>query len=182
MGKRSRDKGKRGEREACDLLRPLFPDVRRKAMQSRGGSEGADLENTPGWHVEVGVGRVNPREKYEQAVNDLSAEVVRANGRGDHKRPVALTRKDRGEWLVTMSAARWMDLVRKARAWEEVKWVETKPGTWHRYGNADTRALAAPPSQPAERVEARGEGESAHATEAARPRGTLVDVPRDKEA
>ena len=108
MGLKSRNKGKRGEREACELLRPLFPDVRRRAMQARGGGEGADLDNTPGCHVEVGIGNVNPRAKWEQAIADEHA----ARSRGDFaKEPIALTRRDNGTWLVTMSAEAWMRLV-----------------------------------------------------------------------
>ena len=122
MGKASRDKGKRGEREACEVLRSLFPNVRRRAMQSRGGSEGADLENTPGWHVEVGVGRVNPREKWEQAERDACWEVAdgyACPSPSAHDRPIALTRKDRGEWLVTMSVEDWCELVRDAKQGRE---------------------------------------------------------------
>lgn len=101
MGRKSRQKGKRGEREACDLLRERFPNVRRSAMQARGGLEQPDLLCTPGWWVEVGVGRVNPRTKWEQAERDRAAaidsyeELTMA--------PLALTKSDRGEWLVTVS-------------------------------------------------------------------------------
>ena len=126
MGKASRDKGKRGEREACDVLRSLFPNVRRRAMQSRGGSEGADLDNTPGFHVEVGVGRVNPREKWEQADRDAFAGLpdevdldARCISSFPREVPIALTRKDRGEWLVTMSAQDWCELVSAAKQGQE---------------------------------------------------------------
>lgn len=112
MGRKSKQKGKRGEREACDVLRPLFPDVRRKAMQARGGHEGADLENTPGYHVEVGVGAVNPATKWEQAHRDALAE----HGTLGEVTPIALTRRDRGEWLVTMSAETWMQTIRHLNA------------------------------------------------------------------
>ncbi len=105
MGLKSRNKGKRGELEACNVLRALFPDVRRKAMQSRGGSEGADLENTDHYHVEVGIGGVNPRRKFEQACADAELTAT----------PLALTRSDRGVWLVTISAYDFADLELCAR-------------------------------------------------------------------
>jgi len=104
VGKKSRDKGARGERQAADLLRPLFPNVRRRAMQARGGRvEGADLENTGGWHVEVGVGRVNPRTKWEQARHD---------SQGGEATPIALTKADLEPWLVTMPAETWLAMLR----------------------------------------------------------------------
>jgi hypothetical protein len=107
-----REKGKRGEREAAEILRRIFPKVRRRAMQSRGGHEGADLDNTPGLHVEVGFGNVNPRAKWEQAERDAfdamretETDVI----------AVAMTKRNRGEWLVTLSADAFMRLVELAR-------------------------------------------------------------------
>lgn len=116
VGAKSRNKGKRGEREACEVMRPIWPNVRRRAMQARGGSEGADLDNTPGYHVEVGCGNVNPRAKWEQAQQDLGAiyEAGWPNPDVMGATPIALTRKDRGEWLVTMSAEHFRELAEKA--------------------------------------------------------------------
>lgn len=123
VGRGSRRKGQRGEREACDVLRAIFPEVRRRAMQARGGSEGADLENTPGWHVEVGVGNVNPRAKWEQAKHDAQDDGS-LTVTYPLPTPIALTRKDRGEWLVTMRASDWVNLVRDAlRSDNEAEWV-----------------------------------------------------------
>ena len=120
MAKKSRDKGKRGEREACEALRDLFPNVQRTAMQGRGGHEGADLKNTPGFHIEVGVGRVNPREKWEQANadafpghEDVDVDARRIETWHRHV-PIALTKRDRGEWLVTMSLEDWKEIVKRS--------------------------------------------------------------------
>ena len=128
MGKRSRNKGKRGEREACDVMRPLFPDVRRRAMQSRGGSEGADLDGTPGWHVEVGVGaRVSPLEKLRQAVEDCGPDYwqgIWANP-PTNTVPIALCKRDREGWTVTMRAEDWIALVEQTRRTRPVTIVET---------------------------------------------------------
>lgn len=115
MGKSQRDKGKRIELAACEVLRPLWPDVRRRAMQSRGGNEGADLDGTPGYHVEVGGGKtVSAAAKWEQANEDMRAfeESVPPEFRKDTV-PIALTKRDRGPWLVTMSAEAFVELVRK---------------------------------------------------------------------
>lgn len=111
MGAMQRRKGARGELEACEMLRRIFPEVRRRAMQSRGGHEGADLDNTPGLHIEVGIGGVNPRAKWEQAWADSG---------GDDTWPgapmaVALTRRDHGQWLITIAAEDFMTIVELAR-------------------------------------------------------------------
>lgn len=125
MGRKSRMKGKRGEREAAEALRDLFPDVRRTAMQARGGGEQPDLANTPGWWIEVGVGNVNPRAKWEQAAKDTfqGCEEVDEDARRvsvwERQVPIAITKRDRGEWLVTMSLSDWKRLVRDAAAHRE---------------------------------------------------------------
>lgn len=107
MGLKSRRKGVRGELEACEVLRPLFPNVRRKAFQARGGNEGADLENTPGYHVEVGIGNVNPATKAEQAFRDCNDIELT---------PIALTRRDRSRWFVTMSVEEFIKLAQPLTA------------------------------------------------------------------
>lgn len=130
MGLKSRNKGKRGELEACEVLRPLFPNVRRKAMQSRGGSEGADLENTPGLHVEVGIGNVNPRAKWEQAVADAGEVVIPLMHGFDAQIPIALTRRDHGTWLVTMSADAFIGFAAHAfESWRADKILDPAPAT-----------------------------------------------------
>lgn len=115
MAKKSRDKGKRGEREACEVLRPIFPDVKRTAMQSRGGGEQPDLANTPGWWVEVGIGQANPATKWEQASADSRHDplcyAVGHTAECPLHDPIALTRRDRGAWLVTMSLADFRRLI-----------------------------------------------------------------------
>ena len=116
MAKKSRQKGVRGELEAAKLLKPVFPGVRRRGFQARGGHEGADLDGTPGWHVEVGVGAVNPATKWEQACSDQQQacvdSIVKTGEACADDTPIALTRRDHGEWLVTISAAAWMALLR----------------------------------------------------------------------
>lgn len=124
IGRGSRRKGASAEREAAEVLRPIFPDVRRKAMQARGGAEGADLENVYPYWVEVGVGKaVSAIAKWEQAARDLAADVsgYLTDGEKPERVPIALTKRDRSEWLVTMSAEAWCDLVRKARLADSLK-------------------------------------------------------------
>ena len=57
MGKMSRDKGKRGEREVAAILRAHGFDAKR-GQQHRGGKDSPDVVGLPGVHIEV---------KYTQA-------------------------------------------------------------------------------------------------------------------
>lgn len=105
-GKRSRDKGKRGEREAAELLRDIFPEARRGLSQSRGG--GAEEPDIVGlgrpWHIEVGVGAtVSPVAKMLQAIRDAK----------EGSMPVVLSRRDRCQWMVTLRWSDFADLVRR---------------------------------------------------------------------
>ena len=52
MGKPSRDKGKRGEREVASLLRSYGYDAHR-GQQFHGGKESPDVVGLPGIHIEV---------------------------------------------------------------------------------------------------------------------------------
>lgn len=95
MGAHSRRKGAAGEREAAELVSRLWPGAKRGLAQSRTAkAEGADVDapGCPYW-IEVKRGaRINVTAAYEQAKRD-----------SDGRQPLALTRSDRGEWLVTMS-------------------------------------------------------------------------------
>lgn len=97
MGKSQKEKGKRGEREAADLLRASFPrhaDRIRRGAQSRfGGKDEPDIVGLP-FHVEVSAGKApSPHGKMMQAIADTE---------GRDTPIVVLTKRDREEWLVTM--------------------------------------------------------------------------------
>ena len=97
MGKASRDKGARGEREAAAVLRRLglFPNAQRAYHQSRDGGDAADLEGTGALWVEVKRGkRPNIPKAWSQAAEESA---------GADQVPVAMTRQDRGRWLVTVA-------------------------------------------------------------------------------
>lgn len=101
MGKASRDKGKRGEREVAQRLRALFPDARRGIQSRGGGAEAADVV-VPFVHVEVKIGaRPSPLAALDQAVADAKPGLW----------PVAYCRRDRGEWTVTMRAGDFEELL-----------------------------------------------------------------------
>ena len=100
-----RVKGKAFELNVAHRLRAVFPDARRRGFQARGGHEGADLDCTPGWWVECGHGkRMDPVKKYQQAVEDCIF------AKSDDW-PIAITKRDHGEILVTMRLEEWIKLV-----------------------------------------------------------------------
>lgn len=109
MGAKSRRKGKVGELEVAQLLRSLMPgiDAQRSYHQARDGADSPDVDagGLPVW-IEV----------KRQARPNISAALRQATEAcGDRPLfPVAFTRADRGEWLVTMSAGSWCRLVTMA--------------------------------------------------------------------
>ena len=91
MGKASREKGKRGERELAAELREYGYDARRGQQYS--GKGGDDVVGLPGIHIECKrVERLDLYAAMEQATNDAK----------DDERPVVFHRKNNKEWLVTL--------------------------------------------------------------------------------
>lgn len=104
MGKMSRDKGKRAEREVAELLRS-HGFAARRGVQFAGGPDSPDVVGLPGVHLEVK--RTEALRLYpavEQAVTDrkpgdLATVWHRQNGRG---------------WLVIMPVEDFVSLYRAA--------------------------------------------------------------------
>ena len=93
MGKASRDKGKRGEREARDQIRKLWnaPDCIR-AAQSCGAWSADVLAALPDSHVEVKrYAKIAACRFLEQAIADAKDDL-----------PILLMREDKGEWMVLL--------------------------------------------------------------------------------
>jgi hypothetical protein len=108
-GHHSKNKGKRGERQFAILLREEGWADARRGQQFQGSPESADVVATDGngnelpFHFEVKVGG-HPRlsAALEQAARDA----------GEYKIPVAATRQDRREFLVTLTAKDFCALLR----------------------------------------------------------------------
>lgn len=97
-------KGKRGEVEAVNLLLPIFPLARSKRAggESATVDRGRDILGTDGWCVQVmRSARPDIHRKLSEAMGCAQADEI----------PLALTRKDRGEWLATLPAAHLMELL-----------------------------------------------------------------------
>lgn len=102
----SRSKGKRGELEAAHLLQEYGYDARR-SQQFAGMNGDADVVGLPGMHIEVKrVEKLNLENAMEQSARDARENEI----------PIVLHRKNRSEWLVTMSFTDWMELY---QAWEK---------------------------------------------------------------
>lgn len=105
MGKASRDKGKRGERELAKKLREYGYNCRR-GVQYCGTNGDADVIGLPGVHIECKrVERLNVHEAMIQSLHDARAEEL----------STVMSRRDNSPWLVTMTLEDWMILY---QAWE----------------------------------------------------------------
>lgn len=106
MGKTSREKGKRGEREWALVCREHGYECRRTSQYCGQSGEAADVVGLPGVHIEVKrVERLNILDAMLQAVRDAPSGVI----------PIVAHRRNNRPWLVTMRAEDWFALY---RAWE----------------------------------------------------------------
>ena len=95
-GSYSRNKGARGEREVCNILRAAGYDVARSSQAD--GARSPDCDGVSGIWIEVKIGkRVNVRSAWRQACNDT-----------DSREPVVVWRDDRSEWLVMCRLESWI--------------------------------------------------------------------------
>ena len=106
MGKMSREKGKRGEREFAKLCRDEGFDVRRTAQYCGNTGEAADVVGLPHIHVEVKfVERLNIYDAVSQAMRDADQ---------DGRMPIVAHKKSRFPWLVTMPAETFFKLYKES--------------------------------------------------------------------
>jgi Holliday junction resolvase len=101
----SRSKGCRGEREWRDVLRDAGLEARR-GQQFAGGTDSPDVicRDMPGIHFEVKrVQALNVGQAMSQAIRDAKHEKI----------PVVAHRKNGEDWLVTMRAADWLEMVKQ---------------------------------------------------------------------
>lgn len=105
----SRRKGAAFERLVAAALRPVYPDAERGLVQTRDGAECSDVENTP-WWIEA---------KHRNNIS-LDASIAQAVKASDGRPVVAITRRTRGEVLVTMRLDDWLELAAAKRDLEMV--------------------------------------------------------------
>ena len=106
MGKMSKAKGGRGEREFAELCRQHGYDAHR-GQQFQGGIDSPDVTGLPGVHIEVKrVERLNVDDAMRQSIRDSEGKAI----------PIVAHRKNKQKWLVTMLAEDWFEFY---RAWEQ---------------------------------------------------------------
>lgn len=99
----SKQKGARGERELSNKLKEYGYDTRR-GQQYCGANGDADVVGLDGVHIEVKrVEKLNLYNAMDQAKHDKK----------DTEKPAVFHRKDRSEWLVTMTFDDWMEMYRE---------------------------------------------------------------------
>lgn len=110
MGKMSRNKGARGEREVAELLKGIFPEARRRCSGAESQcDQGRDLDGTGGLCVQVNLSARPPIErKVFEAVAAAKPDEI----------PVAITRKssrfDSGRWMASMPLEAFLALLCEA--------------------------------------------------------------------
>lgn len=93
-GRKSRNKGKAGEREAAKLVANLFKVEARRGVQHAGGPDSPDIvTGIPNVHFEVKrVEKLNLYTAMDQAERDA----------GEDKVPVVLHRKNLRDWVAVV--------------------------------------------------------------------------------
>lgn len=99
----SKAKGSRGEREFSNLCKEYGFNTYR-SQQFSGANHDADVEGIPGIHIEVKrVEKLNVSNAMKQAIRD----------KADGEVAIVAHRKDREEWLVTMRATDFLEMVKE---------------------------------------------------------------------
>lgn len=102
MGKLSRDKGKRGEREVAAILRDhKYPGARR-GVQYTGGPDSPDVVGLPGFHIEVK--RVETFQLYPSL-----AQSRKDSHKGEV--PIVVHRRNGHPWVVVMEFEDFLDIL-----------------------------------------------------------------------
>tara|TARA_R110002110_G_scaffold71771_7_gene191506 strand:- start:249 stop:668 length:420 start_codon:yes stop_codon:yes gene_type:complete len=108
----SRNKGKRGEREAARVLRDVFGCEFRRSQQYAGGVDSADVVGGPDdLHWEV-------KHQERMRLYDWIDQAVADSG---ERTPLVLHRQNRKEWLVTLRVNDLVALGRILGRWDTRK-------------------------------------------------------------
>ena len=100
MGKPSREKGKRGEREVAKILRDHGYNDARRGVQFHGGPESPDVTGLPGVHIEV------KRTEICKAYDFLAQSIFDAG----EDIPIVVHRQNGRPWIVIMSLEDFLDV------------------------------------------------------------------------
>jgi Holliday junction resolvase len=103
MGRMSKQKGKRGEREAAKALSEVLQCSARRGVQFQGGPDSPDVvTDIPDTHIEV---KRTERFQMWPALNQAKED---ANG----KTPLVLTRQNGKDWVLVMELSNLPNLLK----------------------------------------------------------------------
>lgn len=109
MGKYSRDKGARGERELANILKSYGYEARR-GQQFCGLNGDADVVGLPGVHIEVKrTERFKLYDAMEQSERDAKDDEI----------PVVITRKNGQQWVVCIKLDDFIEMYKERRSENE---------------------------------------------------------------
>lgn len=110
MGRMSREKGKRGEREFAALCSQNGYEARRTAQFCGKTGEAADVVGLPGVHIEVKrTERFDLYGALSQAKRDAKSGAL----------PIVAHRRNDHRWVICMDADDWFTLYREWEAGNE---------------------------------------------------------------
>lgn len=113
MGRASRDKGKRGEREVAQILRAHgYTDAHRGAQYTGNAHDGQDdVVGLPGWHIEVKrTETLSVYKAYEQARRDIEAR-----RQAEPDKAVVIHRRSGKPWVAIISLDDFLALLDSAQ-------------------------------------------------------------------
>ncbi len=107
MGRMSKEKGKRYEREIASQLREYGYDTRRTAQYCGNTGDASDVVGLPGIHIEC-------KHTEKIAIYDFMAQAINDSAKSGNK-PAVFFRRNNAETLVCMRLTDWIDIYRE---WE----------------------------------------------------------------
>lgn len=105
MGKMSRDKGKRYEREIASYLKEQGYDARRTAQYCGNTGDASDVIGLPGIHIEA-------KRQEVVKIYDWMAQAIHDSAKSGNK-PAVFFRKSNHETLVCMRLEDWIEIYRE---------------------------------------------------------------------
>ena len=103
MGKMSRDKGKRYERELATMIRKFgYKDARRTSQYCGNSGDASDVVGLPGVHIEA-------KHQEQFRIYDWMDQAINDSSKSSNK-PTVFFRKNNAETLVCMRFNDWMEL------------------------------------------------------------------------
>lgn len=105
LGRRSKQKGKRGEREVANILKRYGYEARRTAQYCGSTGDASDVIGLEGYHIEVkNVERLNLWKAIEQSTHD-------AMEAGKNETPVVVFKRSREPWQICMEFEEFLKIL-----------------------------------------------------------------------